>query len=530
MEKHKKRNAIRSCCRIITFVIFGGWRAEAPAASTVEMPRLQHAELHESIHVPILRSELSNHADDTSDEEEPKPSKCETVGPRSMGNTRNGETTRRTAYDCYLSGKGLGRVRPSRDEVRSRTNWSAKEGGSSNVSLDADREHERLHWASHNKARSIGRTNRRAPSRECENSPRGRGSRSTTLEAGSRSSQAIERATETRREYQSRPGGRGSYALGRYACVPNSAPQSGRGMRGGVHLPATTWRVGGRTRNFNGRRSQFERRGGASWPTGRGSTFKRRDGGIRSGGRRRRSSVSGDGSTLKTSTASSSLLNVCMGLDKQQNQRGVDYISVCYRNSPCDNCISACEKGNEWHFASASGRVPVCGGGDTISQLVSYSVNSSISACGKGKEWQWHGGATFWSRLGFWASFSEAASMCLDMCHDICWSIAYFCGILSVIVEHSILVFESMFFVGICCILIGVDCLLALECTSIIIAGYSVGYFLCMTCIFWSIWILLERGRKRKGRCRRVGRRRYKAIRRYRKKSRKISEGVPSVL
>ena len=159
--------------RIITFIIFGGWRAEAPTAPTVEMPRLQHAELHESIHVPILRSEFSNHADDTSDEEEPKPNKRETAGPRSMGNTRNGETTRRTTYDCYLGGESLGRVRPSRDDLRSPTNWSAKEGGSSDVSFDAGREHERLYWASHQKARSIGRTNRRTPSREGAGPPRG---------------------------------------------------------------------------------------------------------------------------------------------------------------------------------------------------------------------------------------------------------------------------------------------------------------------------------------------------------------------
>ena len=96
-----------------------------------------------------------------------------------------------------------------------------------------------------------------------------------------------------------------------------------------------------------------------------------------------------------------------------------------------------------------------------------------------------------------------------DVCQGIICLLAYGCGIFAGFVCMFLSVLESACFVGICCIVVGMDFVLSLEGVSIIIGVMCAGYLFIMTCIAWSIWILFSRGRRRCGTCRLVGGRRY---------------------
>ena len=121
--------------------------------------------------------------------------------------------------------------------------------------------------------------------------------------------------------------------------------------------------------------------------------------------------------------------------------------SQCWQPKQKDSVWSSsvCGRGEEWQLALASGRMPGC-----ERRLVRYGV--SISACGRGEEWQLELASGHMpgcvSRVSCLVTY--LCGMILDLCHDICWSIAYLCGVLSVVVEHGTLALDCIVFVVVC--------------------------------------------------------------------------------
>lgn len=154
-----------------------------------------------------------------------------------------------------------------------------------------------------------------------------------------------------------------------------------------------------------------------------------------------------------------------------------------------------CEKGEEWQLALTSGRKPGC-----ERRIVRNGV--AISACGRGEEWQ----------------LALASGRMPGCVSRVGCFVTYFCGIVCVIVEYWLMTIHCFVFDILCCFVVVLQLLCSLEGVSLFVCLISACFFVGVACVAGSIVAILSKCKRKYGKCRFIGRRRYMVVKSNRTK------------